>query len=379
MPRMHSLWLIAGVATLIAATTPVMAQSACATRVIHFDPAPGQWVNDPLYNDPNMALGWPLTGDPNFPENGSLVSLGGFGGSLTLAFDEPVIDDPANPFGVDAIIFGNAHWVLGDPTRRWAEAGVIEISRDTNANGLADDAWYLIPGAHINTPGYPADHVVATWDDDLDDETYPPHLPLADEFWIPPDRTGVWTTTGFRLPGDIYDATVLGHPNGPSAIDEVAWGYADLSPSRPLPDGTPPEDFYTRPDHPLKVGITPGSGGGDAFDIAWAIDPNTGLPANLDGFDFIRITTAVDVVVVQPPFGEKSTEIDAVVDVAAGRMGDVENDGDIDAADFATAVECWFGPEVIMPSCPCTMQDFDQDHDVDLIDFADLQVAFGGS
>ena len=59
--------------------------------------------------------------------------------------------------------------------------------------------------------------------------------------------------------------------------------------------------------------VTPGSGGGDALDIAWAIDPGNGLPAELDGFDFLRITVGINF--VDPLFGEGSSEIDAVAEL----------------------------------------------------------------
>lgn len=354
------------------------AQSPFATTVVEFEPAPGQWVNDPLYNSPACALGAPSGGDPNEPGIESLVSLGGFGGYIILAFDHTVMDDPANPFGLDAIVFGNALWVTGNPNRKWAECGVIEISRDTNGNGQADDPWYLIPGSHINAPGYPASFVVATWDDDLDDDTWPPRWPPADEEWIPPGQTGTWTTAGFRLPPSIFDVMVLQNPLGPGVTSEGVYGYADLSPAFALPAEADSVEFFTRPDNPFRVGLTPGCGGGDAFDIAWAVDPATWQPAGLDGFDFIRITTAVDFVLAMPPLGELSTEVDAITDVAEGRLGDTENDGDIDLDDFALLVECLLGPGTAVPPSPCRVLDFDQDGNVDQWDAGQFQAAFEG-
>ncbi len=137
--------------------------------------------------------------------------------------------------------------------------------------------------------------------------------------------------------------------------------------------------FYTRPDNPFVVGLTPGSGGGDAFDIAWAIDPVTGESAGLDGFDFIRITVGVNRVILNtsPPLNELSTEIDAVTDVAEGRPGDAENDGDIDLQDFAIFSGCLSGPDESAPPGFCRVMDFDQDTDVDLADWASFQTVFG--
>ncbi|MEW6252726.1 MAG: hypothetical protein AB1716_18980, partial [Planctomycetota bacterium] len=139
----------------------------------------------------------------------------------------------------------------------------------------------------------------------------------------------------------------------------------------------PPELFYTRPDYPLRVGVTRGCGGGDAFDIAWAVDAQTGQPAGLDGFDFLRVTTTANVVL--PLFGEKSTEVGGAADVRAGRLGDEENDGDIDWEDFEFAAACLLGPGVGARPCPCRVQDFDQDGDVDLRDCAEFQAVFGAT
>ena len=344
--------------------------------VISFDPAPGQWVNNPVYFDATRALGSPFGDDPSQPNNGSLVSLGGFGGSITLAFDHTVLDDPANPFGLDAIVYGNALWSSGNPNRHWAECGVIEISHDVNDNDLADDPWYLIPGTHV-APS-PSQYEVHTWDDNLSDNTWPPFSPPATVDWIPPGNSGTWTTQGYHLPAAIFDQSIVVNPLGSDATEEGIWGYADFAPTMALPVGDDVEIFYTRPDNPFAVGITDGAAGGDAFDIAWAVDPNTWLPANLAGFDFIRIRTAVDLVLVNPPLGELSTEIDAVADVAEGTFGDTENDGDIDGDDWLLAEDCFSGVGGTIPPAPCRVLDFDQDGDLDLADVIDFQASFTG-
>ena len=360
------MWLVAA-----AMVAPALAESPFAVEVVAFEPAPGQFVRSADYDDPTRALGAPLGDNPSEPNNTSLVSLGGFGGSLTLAFDHTVRDDPANPFGLDAIVFGNSLWVSGDATRRWAECGVIEISRDTNSNSIADDAWFVIPGSHISFDSIPNE--TRTWDDDTVDATYPPMVAS----WIPPGQTGVWTTEGYRLPPARFDQYIVANTNGTAAVEEDIWGYADFTPTRGLPAGADANAFYTRPDNPFAVGLSAGAGGGDGFDIAWAIDGVTGEPAGLSGFDFVRIRTAVDAVFFNPPFGELSTEVDAVADVVEGRFGDAENDGDIDLADHGILQECLAGPGVVAPTSPCRVMDFDQDGDVDLADWSRFQMVYG--
>lgn len=309
------------VLALAGAAPQACAQSEFAARVIDYRPAPGQFVQDPAFNDPAAALGPPVGGGTGDADETKAVTLGGFGGYIVLAFDHTIADDPKHSLGLDCIVFGNAFWASGNANRRWGEPATVEISRDANANGLADDAWYLIPGSHLTNPAQHWQH--QTWDDNPDDATYPP----AYAWWVPFGEVGVWQTWGFRLPGEVFEnALTLDNPNGLSAEVEGIWGYADCSPTLRLGDldgddlvDDPerlPEAFYTVPDDPFRVGVDPGSGGGDAFDIAWAIDPVTGLPAGLHGFDFLRITNATNVVL--GPFGERSAEVCGVAEVEGG-------------------------------------------------------------
>lgn len=304
--------------SLIAANAAESVGSPFASSVLEFRPAPGQFVNVADFNEPGKALGPPRGGGTSAADNTSVVSLGGFGGSITLGFDHTVEDDPFNPFGMDAIVFGNAFYLGGDSDRHWAECATIEISLDVNCNGQADDPWYLIPGSHIVDPD--GQYAAQTWDDDTADDTHPPLLAS----WIPPGRSGVWTTEGYLLPPEVFGQVPVINPAGGGDAEGI-FGYAEYSPTLVLGDldadnvvDDPliiPEEFYTVPDDPMTVGITPGSGGGDAFDIAWAIEPLTGLPAGLPGFDFIRITNGVNTIV--GPLGELSPEIDAVADVTS--------------------------------------------------------------
>lgn len=328
IPSQRTLCLVVASA-LFGVSATVSAEDPFAAVVIDFDPAPGQFVNMPEFNGATRALGPPVGGGTADAGLSSIVSLGGFGGSITLGFDHTVLDDALNPLGMDAIIFGNAVWVGGDPDRHFAECGVIEIALDENGNGVADDQWYLIPGSHITDIA--GQFTQQTWDDDIGDPTNPP----ANASWIPPGQSGVWTTEAYLLPPGVFAPPpppfqVVVNPQAGTG-NEGIYGYADYSPTLILGDldgdnllDDPlltPEEFYVRPDDPMSVGVSPGSGGGDAFDIAWAIDPVTGEPANLPGFDFIRITNGVNA--IQGPVGEVSPEIDAVADVAPMIGGDL--------------------------------------------------------
>jgi hypothetical protein len=311
-----------------------------AAVVVDYTPAPGQFVNSPDFNDPARALGAPIGGGLSAADNTKVVTLGGFGGSITLRFAGPVIDDPLNPWGVDVIVFGNAFYAGSNPNRRFAEGAIIEVSQDSNANGLADDAWLVIRGSSLPTPPNAARQLQA-WDSNTGSST-PPSNPA----WYPaapwfPAWPIAYTTTTFRLPA-AFEVSVLQNPNGLGASIEGYFGYADLSPTLRLGDtnaddvvddsGADPGAFYSSPDNPFGVGVSPGSGGGDGIDLAWAVDPATGAPAGPERIDFIRISTGVNR--VDPLFGEMSAEISGVADVRPRpAFYDFTGDGRADAED----------------------------------------------
>lgn len=306
------------IALLMAAHAIVAITDPFADAIIVYDPAPGQFVQSPVFNDPMRALGAPVGGGLFNQDTTKVVTLGGFAGSITLRFDETVWDDPCNPYGLDAIVFGNAIYSGGDVSRRFAEAAVIEIARDENGNGVADDTWFVIPGSHLSAT--PADDIRSqTWDDNIGNSANPPNSPS----WIPPGMSGIWQTIGYRLP-PLFEALVVMNPNGIGATLEGFFGYADCTPVLKLGDtdaddvvespAMDPAAFYTVADNPFVVGVDAGSCGGDAFDIRWAVDPADGLPARLDGFDFLRISTAVNF--IAGPLGELSTEVGGACDTS---------------------------------------------------------------
>lgn len=231
---------------------------------------------------PDKALGAPVGSGTLFPSLTSLHSIGTAGSYITLQFNTPVTDDPLNPMGMDFIVFGNGYWVGGFPERRWTEPGLVEIMQDANNNDLPDDTWYVMPGSRAIVQAQTATGIAN------------PSPLLAD------------------AAGIVNPNTTDGNPNNDE--EEYDWGYADLGPV-----DQEYRDNYLRPDDPLALGLTSGSGGGDAFDIAWAVD-GAGLPAGIASFSFIRIWTLVQGNAVGPI----TTEVDAVADVAP----DVDTDGD---------------------------------------------------
>jgi hypothetical protein len=343
-----------------------------AVAVIEYQPAPGQFINNPNFNDPSVTLGPPTGGGTTAADLTDVLSLGGFGGSLTLAFSKTVLNDPRNPLGLDAIIFAPAFWPVGDPQLRFLEPAVLEISQDSNGNGLPDDTWFVISGSHLANPPQNS-LVVQSWDDNPNTSTPPGNLSWYPDPTLYPSIGSVYSSSGYMLP--------LGLPD-PTSVFEVVWGYADSSPTLLLGDRsgatgssndnqlTDPEDMpgmlpgclYTVPDDPMTIGIDPYSGGGDAFDIDWAVNPSTGLPAGLDGFNFVRIRTGQNG--INGPLGEISAEIDAVSDVRA--IGDLNGDNRVDGADLGLLLGAWGTNQ------PCS--DLDRDG---VVNGADLGLLLG--
>lgn len=328
----------AALAVLIALYSPAASASPFATRVIAYDPAPGQRVQDAAFNTPARALGAPVGGGLSTPDNSKVVTLGGFGGSITLGFDHPIYANRHNPFGMDFIVYGNGLYVDGNPRTRYAECGVIEVSKDVNGNGLADDPWYVVPGSHLPA-GVPLSRTSKVYDAGLLTST-----------WVPPGRSGMWTVSAYQLGGPPFSGGPILSNADP--VVEAVWGYADLMPTLLLGDtnaddevdnpAATPEAFYTRPDDPHAVGVTPGSGGGSAISIRWAVNPTTGLapvPA-LVRIDFVRITTAVDL--ANPLIGEASTEVAAVADAAPVYTADWNGDGRVSVQDVFDFLADWF-------------------------------------
>ncbi|MDA3824262.1 MAG: T9SS type A sorting domain-containing protein [Bacteroidales bacterium] len=283
----------------IAASTALNAQYI--SKVHEYVPAPSQYMN---------AAPWGLTSSAEsiIGDITGHVSLGAFGGYIVFSFDEPVENDPSNPFGVDFTIFGN-------PIPGWSEPGIVSVMKDENQNGEPDDTWYELAGSDYNFSTSIRDYSVSysnpsghdsldiPWTDNLGNngliETNSFYLqnyyPLADSF---PDIS----RKSYSLNGSMLRSTV--DTTIETGIHSLTrgFGYADNQFR-----GKPP---YTYPDNPYTSIVE--NSGGDAFDISWAVD-STGNYIELDKIDFIKVHTGV--MDGAGWLGQISTEITGAVDV----------------------------------------------------------------
>ena len=136
--------------------TPVAAWHATplnryASRVFEYTPAPGQYINDPRtggmpsdMTDPDEAARWAQErlGKRIF------VSLGAFGGFITVGFDHEVLNSNGD---YDFAIFGNAFSGAAGAGGS-SEPGIVYVMEDRNSNGLPDDTWYELRGSDYYEP-----------------------------------------------------------------------------------------------------------------------------------------------------------------------------------------------------------------------------------
>lgn len=152
-----SLGITAAVGGLLLVASGAFAQDPWADHVISYDPGTGA---EPGYTDPLVALGEPerYTGEgiypgavtpfnpPWLPEE--VVSVGD-GGHLTVAFDEPITNDPRHLYGVDFIIFGNGLFLDADFPNGQV-GGVLEEGPFAVSVSQDGTNFILLPGTHYD-------------------------------------------------------------------------------------------------------------------------------------------------------------------------------------------------------------------------------------
>lgn len=275
-------------------------QAQFVSEIIEYQPAPGQLINTENFGSPQAALS--IIGNPN-----GLVSLGAFGGYIIVKMDKAIENDVQNPYGVDFSIFGNS---ITD----WCEAGVVQVMKDENNNGVADEEWFVLAGSDYY------------WSDSFDDYSltyYNPHDFQSPILWIDHNLDSGYVYNNSIHEQEYYPTAVFfpnigeeeqsyqtpiiqGHLDFSQAgyvrSYERAFGYADNHGRGIQP--------YHIPDNPYT--ILKENAGGDAFDISWARN-SQGERVYLDAIHFIKISTAINK--NGGHLGEISTEISGIVDV----------------------------------------------------------------
>jgi Secretion system C-terminal sorting domain len=283
--------------------TVVFAQQNRTTRLYEYRPAPGQFINTPQLGIPDAAL--QITTSVNH-----LVSLGAFGGSITLGFENAVLNRPDNPYGIDFTVFGNAFNGSSEP-------GIIWVMKDENRNGLPDETWYQIAGSEYFNPLTRQNYQIkwrklpdgsAEWNDSENSSG----TITKNEFHSQPYYPQSCYFGNYPADSVILKGTLLVyHPvvtSEQTMLPALAFGYAD--------NGSINRDVASNvPDNPYTPDIQEGAGG-DPVDISWAVD-SLGRYVDLDQIDFIRIVTGVNGYTDQ--LGEISTEVGFAVATEPGK------------------------------------------------------------
>ncbi|MEM6313324.1 MAG: PEP-CTERM sorting domain-containing protein [Planctomycetota bacterium] len=154
---MHKVLITATSAVAVLSIAASSAHAQFANAIVDYD----EGSNAGAFNDPTAALGEPTRTNadgaaitpfapPSSPDE--IVSIGE-GGSLTVSFADPIVDNPSSvQFGIDFLIFGNAFFTApfpfpADPVINgvFAEGGNVEVSADGltffSVTGEADGAF----------------------------------------------------------------------------------------------------------------------------------------------------------------------------------------------------------------------------------------------
>ncbi len=264
-----------------------VAYSPYISRVLEYNPAPGQFINTmPEYEEGDTYQTMLRKAEDAIAgTNRGLISLGGWGGYVTFAFDHSVVNTPNLP---DFIIEGNAFYSSSSNKSGSSEPGIVMISIDVNQNGLPDDPFYELAGSehthsatiHQYSLTYhrtPATHTpqpdiknsltdttYVLWHNNQGEQGYMHKNTFHTQDYFPLWLTDTTLTfSGTRLPNNAVDKSGKGNMWVQTAYD---YGYADSHPN----------DSISR----------------CSFDIAWAVTAE-GEPVHLPCADFVRVYTGV--------------------------------------------------------------------------------------
>lgn len=293
----------------------ILRKNPTVSKVFEFVPAPGQFVNSTGFTTGNVLIGAGGTGgSSSVPATTGMISLGGFGGYVVVGFDQPVLNDPRNPYGVDFTIGGNAF--KADAKGYWSEPGAVMVMRDDNGNGKPDDTWYELAGSNywFNTsrrnvtftyedPGYQSRYYIPYTTSDGYAGAVPSNQ-FHQQSYFPDPATypDVVLTDGNKLALTGTHINAVYDLRAPSYIEcyrPLGFGYCDNHATN---------GDLTRAHNPYYADEN--GDPTDGFDISWAVDAE-GNSVTLDHIDFVKVYNSVNRSCGW--LGEASTEVAGIV------------------------------------------------------------------
>ena len=250
-----------------------------------------QYTNDARYGvSPEVTL------------NGSLKSLGNFGGYITYYFENAITDNPNNKYGIDFYVYGNSSENNQDSM---AELGQVYVSEDGKT-------WFALAGSEHYEDKAIWDYTVtytkradgmSEWTDNQGNSM----IAAAAVAW--PKQSAyymndVGSRDSYTFTGVLFksqeDGTVMGTSQTSSFAARAKFGYADY-----YANGTIGADVNPYVEKPTQS---------NGFDLAWAVDAN-GSPVKLTDVHYVKVATASNI--WAGAFKEKSTEVTQLVLTAA--------------------------------------------------------------
>lgn len=294
----------------IALTLPiatVFAVSPVHNRVFEFVPAPGQFVNSiPEWIEGDDAQAMAEKAYQYTAEDGSMISLGAWGGYVTVGFEKTIVNVP----GKRDIYFEGNSFVAGKVAGQGgsSEPGVVYVSYDINQNGLPDDLWFEIAGSEYRSSIHNYEVVYyrplsseedIVWKDNQGQSGVVPKNPFHKNSYWPGwmDDKETIALKGVRLPDNGSNQGTVDNPY--YVLDSFEYGYADNYPNFSDSEGLVRSE-------------------GAMIDIDWAVDER-GNSVKMPGVDFVRIQTGVNQ--SNGWLGENSTEVCRVINTHTKKQG----------------------------------------------------------
>ena len=256
-------------------------------KVVEFHQAPGQFVNELPEADEETTQEEVCRNAQMSLAQRSLISLGAYGGYITVKFDEPI----KNLRGSDFLVLGNGFYAASDPVfgdetiGGSIEPGIVSVGVGDSPESAQ---WYELAGSeyfsseiHDFSITYykPSDERQSdnyirwqcTWTDKdgtpRDSSGWHPKNSFHQQsYWPLYENKDELTFTGGRLPNNAIDQSGNGTYWVQYRYSADSYGYADACSAK---------DSL-----------------GSSFDIDWAVDKQ-GLPVNLDHIDFVRVSTGI--------------------------------------------------------------------------------------
>lgn len=260
--------------------TPSVTTRAIKVSVIDYSPAPGQFVNVIPEWEPGDNAVTMCRKATEALNDGSMITLGAFGGTVTLKLDEPIAPIAGKP----------EFQVLGNAISTSAEPGVVSVSPD-------NIDWYILKGEMGYDTRQIATITYSRPADNAGDETYIP--------WSLTSPAAEGTVTGYLYRVPLYHT----QDYYPSWItDNSITLTAQLLPDNRTID--PDNGQYVLSPYKGYADSYPNNSADSYLDLDNAVNADGSAVADMRPINYIRITTGI--LQNNGPLGECSTEISGI-------------------------------------------------------------------